>query len=396
MTTGVLCPVPILQFFDNSGNPAVGGSVLTQIGGSNAATYQDVGLTTPLPNPIPLNSRGEVSTSFGASAQCFLTPNQVYTFTLFDANGNQLWVATYVNGVQVDLTQASLGAILWPYDARFDGAPVVDTGWIYGDPRRFGAIGDDATDDTTALNDWASGAGNLTLPDLTFLVSDEITILSHTTITGCEGSIIHQSVANKAILRATNQTNIQITNVHFKQTAWGGSAYIGHVVFDTQTYGSVENCEIEGHQWAGIYFSAARHCTARSNYLHDSNPLVSATFTVAPVATTVAATLTAPWARPTGPYTVAFTETAGGATEGRQVTFTNGGTTATWVSGLTNNCDAAITIQPAGDSGDIVVHSNPTAAANYNVVDGNFCYGNTLNEGIELQDPYNGVFRPET
>ena len=104
MTTGVACPTPILQFFANDGSPLAGGSVLTQVGGVNAATYQDITLTTPLPNPIPLNSRGEVSTAAGASAQCFLTPNQVYTFTLSDASGNQVNEAIYVNGVQFELS----------------------------------------------------------------------------------------------------------------------------------------------------------------------------------------------------------------------------------------------------------------------------------------------------
>src|SRR5271154_2086780 len=98
MTTGVISPTAIQQFFDNTGSPAAGGSVLTQIGGVNAATYSDGGLSVPLPNPIPLNSRGEISTSAGASQQLFLPPQTVYTFTLYDAAGNQLWVANNVQG----------------------------------------------------------------------------------------------------------------------------------------------------------------------------------------------------------------------------------------------------------------------------------------------------------
>ena len=115
MTTGVLCPVPILQFFDNTGKPAVGGSVLTQVGGVNAATYSDVNLTTPLPNPIPLNSRGEASTAAGATAQVFLTPNTVYVFTISDAAGNVLDTPQYVNGIQIN--QAIIGQELYPQTA---------------------------------------------------------------------------------------------------------------------------------------------------------------------------------------------------------------------------------------------------------------------------------------
>lgn len=99
MTTGVLCPTPILQFFDNSGNPLIGGSLLLQVGGVNTAGYSDVGLTTALPNPIVLNSRGEVATAAGASSQLFLSPSITYTLTLSDAKGNQIWQATTVTGI---------------------------------------------------------------------------------------------------------------------------------------------------------------------------------------------------------------------------------------------------------------------------------------------------------
>jgi len=114
MALGVLCPNPILQFWGNDGSPMAGGTVLTQVGGINTATYQDSALTIPLPNPIPLNSRGEVSSAAGASQQLFLTPNIVYSFTFSDASGNQQWVATYVNGVQVTITQVIVGQALWP------------------------------------------------------------------------------------------------------------------------------------------------------------------------------------------------------------------------------------------------------------------------------------------
>ncbi len=123
MTTGVACPPVILQFFGNNGAPLAGGSILTQVGGVNTAVYSDSGLTTPLPNPVPLNSRGEVSTAAGASSKMFLTPNQIYSFTAYDANGNQIWMATYVNGVQV--SQAVIGGLLWPQSLAEQNAGVV-------------------------------------------------------------------------------------------------------------------------------------------------------------------------------------------------------------------------------------------------------------------------------
>ena len=153
MTTGVACPAPVFRFCDSRGNSLVGGTVLTQVSGVNAATYQDVALTTPLPNPIVLNSRGEVSTAAGASAQLFLTPNTVYTFTVSDANGNQIWVASYVNGVQV--SQASIALLLWPQTAAEFAASVVPTNYVYqpGDVRRYGG---DPTNTADSSSAWQS------------------------------------------------------------------------------------------------------------------------------------------------------------------------------------------------------------------------------------------------
>jgi Pectate lyase superfamily protein len=94
-----LSETPILQFWNNAGQLNVGGSLLTQVGGVNYPTYQDPAGLTALPNPIPLNSRGEISNSSGVSSQLYLLPGVVYVFTLYDCFGNQLWVAEDVMGI---------------------------------------------------------------------------------------------------------------------------------------------------------------------------------------------------------------------------------------------------------------------------------------------------------
>jgi Pectate lyase superfamily protein len=97
MATSV-APAPplILQFLNNAGLPNVGGSLLTQVGGVNYPTFQDSAGNTPLPNPIPLNSRGEISNTSGVSSQLFMSDSVVYQCTLKDAFGNVVWVAENV------------------------------------------------------------------------------------------------------------------------------------------------------------------------------------------------------------------------------------------------------------------------------------------------------------
>ena len=107
MTTSVsISPPPIQAFLNNAGRPNIGGYILTQVGGVNYPTYQDSGGTTALPNPIPLNSRGEISNSAGTSCQLFLETGVVYIFTMYDVNGNQLNQATYVTPPSI-ATQSS-------------------------------------------------------------------------------------------------------------------------------------------------------------------------------------------------------------------------------------------------------------------------------------------------
>ena len=114
MTTVFRSPTTCLQFFNNAGQPNVGGTLLTQVGGVNTATFQDAAGTIPLPNPIPLNSRGEVSNASGASCELFLIEGTTYTFTLFDANGNQIGVYPNINGIN-DLSLYTVNATSIPY-----------------------------------------------------------------------------------------------------------------------------------------------------------------------------------------------------------------------------------------------------------------------------------------
>lgn len=359
--------------------------------------YADGFLTTQLSQPAPGSINpvaGTVAAGDGRFVPIYLDPTVIYRVQLYNAAGQLLEdVDPYV--------PPRSGTILATFaqSAAEIAAGVIpaNTNYPWGDIRRYGAALDGVTDDTAAVRAWISVGGALTFPVAqTALISGEINVPNNTSVRGVQGATILQTAADAAIFRSTNTTDVEFHSLKTNQNYYGAAAYVAHYVFDGVTRGSVIDCEVVGPQWAGVYLRAARHCTVRGNYMHDAFPLLNLTFTVAPNAGATSAVLSAPWTLATGNYTVLFTEAVGGANEGRQVAFIKGQTSANWastgVSGpLAQNCTVNIQVQPASDSGDVVIHSSPTAAAAYNIVDGNFLYCNSFEEGAEIQDPYNGV-----
>lgn len=268
--TGVACPVPILQFFSNSGAPNVGGSILTTVGGVNTATYQDVGLATPLPNPIPLNSRGEISNASGLSCQLFLTPNVVYVFTMFDSAGNQMNQASYVDGVT--LTGEQIGALLVTVTDEAVLAPFVRTAkeiavgvtplnyaYAPGDIRRYGglpdattSLGTSGTDNSAAVaralsigipiyvpaGNW--GFKNIILPGGCTFTGDGVEKTNFIALAGATGTPITDNGSSaKTIFKGMsffcngpsggNNTNYTAGLVLGKSIAYGTEGYIDQI-----------------------------------------------------------------------------------------------------------------------------------------------------------------------
>jgi len=87
MAVGSLSPVAIQQFCDNNGDPLAGGKLFFYLAGTTTPTpaYADVGLTTPLANPVILDAAGRAPELFLAA----LTYKQV----LQNAAGVTIWTA---------------------------------------------------------------------------------------------------------------------------------------------------------------------------------------------------------------------------------------------------------------------------------------------------------------
>lgn len=208
MTVVALAPQPILQFLDNSGAPAAGGSVLTQVGGVNQTTWQDSGATTPLPNPIPLNSRGEISNASGVSCQLFLQVGVAYTFTLFDKHGHQLNQASYTAAAGVSLRSV--------------------------DVLQYGADPSGLTDSTTAFANACTSLGALggtvSVPSGKYLIGSNLTIPASVTLkgpydfTGSNGNNSSYNYGTMSAIMLSSGATI---------TQGSGSCITGHLIYQS-------------------------------------------------------------------------------------------------------------------------------------------------------------------
>lgn len=88
--TSVLTPSPKQQFFDNNGNPLVGGKLYSFAAGTTTplATYTNFANTVANPNPTILDSRGEALVWLSSAA---------YKLRLVDANNVEIWTVDNVN-----------------------------------------------------------------------------------------------------------------------------------------------------------------------------------------------------------------------------------------------------------------------------------------------------------
>lgn len=98
-----LMPMPIMEFFDNNGNPLSGGKLYAYLTGTSTATptYTDAAGLTANTNPVVLNARGEASV--------WLDPAITYKFILRTSLGAQLWS---VDGVTTNASLADVRSLI--------------------------------------------------------------------------------------------------------------------------------------------------------------------------------------------------------------------------------------------------------------------------------------------
>jgi parallel beta-helix repeat protein len=151
------------------------------------------------------------------------------------------------------------------------GVTPKNNGFPPGDVRRYGAMLDGGTDDTAALADWARVGGRLVFPvPGTARISAPIRLVSGTTIEAADSARLQLTVADSSFLFADGQSSINIKGLHFEQKEAGAQAYVAGVLLSQCQDCTIENCEFEGLQWAGVYLRDSSNCAVRGNYFHGA------------------------------------------------------------------------------------------------------------------------------
>ena len=127
MTTMILSPSPVLQFFDDNGALLVGGKLFTYEAGTTTkqSAYTDSSGSTPLPNPVILNARGEVAPSTpNTSCGLWLDPTLAYKMVLAPANDTDPPTNAFWTIDNIVSPQSAILAALAAYEATIAGVQI--------------------------------------------------------------------------------------------------------------------------------------------------------------------------------------------------------------------------------------------------------------------------------
>jgi hypothetical protein len=194
-----LLPLPIFRAFDNAGVPLAGGLLYTYAANTTTPqnTYSDAAGASPNPNPVVLDSTG--------SATVRLDPTLAYKFVLKDSSGaTTLWTEDYYQApglTSLLRTAQEVAASVTPSDYSY----------VPGDLRRYGAVGDGATDDTTAWTN-AIATGHRILgggPQYTYKVTGTMT-LSGSFVCDLQGATV-KPTGNFVFLNSSQTLDITTT-----------------------------------------------------------------------------------------------------------------------------------------------------------------------------------------
>jgi hypothetical protein len=245
MSITTLMPLPKQQFLSALGVPLIGGNVYTYAAGTTnpKATYTDAAGTTPQPNPIPLNVRGEPANpiywngNYRVDVRDALG-NLIYSVDNFNTDPAGLWsifttLLAQAGSSLIGFIQAGAGAIARTLQAKAREIEVSVND--YGADRTGAA---DSSDAIQAAIDYVFGrGGGIVAFDVgKYKTSKTITLRSNVRLVGRVGAYqpdtnsgvqIVASGNNLAVFEATNVLDVGMENIRVDGSALTGTFNVG-------------------------------------------------------------------------------------------------------------------------------------------------------------------------
>lgn len=287
--------VPYPVFYDRDGQPLDNGNIYIGVANLDAVTnplqvYYDEALTITASQPL-ITSNGYVYRN-GTPAQLYVNATN---FSILVNDSKNLLVYNFPDGTGLGVGASSIAF------TGFNGqvGTIADLGdadgsdWIGYTPtgtgatartaqakmrdiisiKDFGVVGDGSDETVKIQAAFAAAAGRaLYIPATAsgYRVTSAISIASNTEVYGDgSGSIIQCSTADINVLLATSASNVHIHDIKINITATPGVTAIGAIKLDSCSHCTVNNCEIVGTQWAGVWLNNTTRSTVFNNYFHD-------------------------------------------------------------------------------------------------------------------------------
>ena len=260
------------QFFTNAGVPLAGGKIYTYgAGGSTPqATYTTSAGNIAHSNPIVLDAAGRVP----GGGEIWLTDTLVYKFQLETSTGT---IVQTLDNVSASIGSAALvassGSNLIGFIQAGSGATARTAQSKMRDAvsvKDFGAVGDGVANDTTAIQNALNVNGAIFFPKGTYKTTAALSVPANTVVFGAGMGATTISCTNGNVSQFVTAGNECVfRDFTINVTASGTTSQIGGINILNSSYCTIQNVEIIGVSWAGVFISGtSSNNIVQDNYFH--------------------------------------------------------------------------------------------------------------------------------